>query len=66
MCNVGEVVSELLERPEEGMWKLCPLPIEDCVEVEKSMEVSTEGKGAGPVSVCEGGGVRVFWSGDAL
>ena len=59
-------MSELLERPEEGMWKLCPLAIDDCVEVEDSREVSTDGNGAGPVSVCGGGGVRVFWSGDAL
>jgi len=48
------------------MWKLCPLAIDDCVEVEESRDVSTDGNGAGPVSVCGGGGVRVFWSGDAL
>ncbi len=66
MRKVGEVVSELLERPEEGMWKLCPLPIEECVECEESRDVSTEGNGAGPERLWEGGGVRVCWRGDAL
>lgn len=59
-------MSELLERPEEGMWKLCPLPIEDCVEVEESKDFSIEENGAGPARVCEGGGVRVFCRGEAL
>lgn len=43
------MVSEEFERPEEGMWKLWP---EDWVETVESMdmEVSTEGKGVGPVN----------------
>lgn len=59
-------MSELLESPEEGMWKLCPLPIEDCVEVEESKDVSIEENGVGPVRACAGGGVRVFCRGEAL
>jgi hypothetical protein len=60
---VAEVLSEEFDRPEEGMWKLWP---EDWVEWEDSIEVSTEGKGGGPDKEWEGGGVRVFCSGEAL
>lgn len=52
--------SELLERPEEGMWKLCPLPIDDWVEVDESRDCSAGGNGVGPVNVREGGGVRAL------
>ena len=56
-------MSELLERPDEGMWKLWP---EDWVEWEDTREVSTEGNGAGPERVCAEGGVRAWPRGDAL
>jgi len=36
------------------------------VEWEDSIEVSTEGNGAGPDKECEGGGVRAFPRGEAL
>ena len=37
------------------------------MEIEESWrEVSTEGNGAGPVSELGGGGVSVFWRGEAL
>ena len=32
----------------------------------ESIDVSSEGKSAGPVKECEDGGVRALWSGEAL
>ena len=63
-----------MDRPEDGMWKLCPEAFDDCAECVESTDMwlpvmwvgSVGGKGSGPASADAGGGVKVCARGDAL